>query len=341
MSSQKTNSTSESTWYVARRCLALVNRLQQGPTSRSTLLDEIYRQEDGAVELATLVKRFENDKQRLWDKLQIRIRYDRSVKGYIIAEWERPLFNLPDSHLKTLAFLADTFQPDTPNGSAVQDLVAILLGQMENGRRRVYDRARGVSPDIELRLRDSEEIALDVWEAVQYAYQHQQQLEFDYLSSQHADGQIRHHLVEPRGFYFTRRGHYRLRGFCLFNHGPNGRWHPNNFIHYRLSRIVPGSAKVLPQKISPLPRSIRPYLVIYELAPEIARLGISPQPELVGEPTILQMDGGWVRVESQTHDIFELARNLLYYGANCHVLGGKELLTEMRELVKGLSEVYV
>ena len=50
--------------------------------------------------------------------------------------------------------------------------------------------------------------------------------------------------------------------------------------------------------------------------------------------------GGWVRVEGRTLDVFDLARNLLYYGANCRVLGGPELLAEMRTLARELGEIY-
>lgn len=54
----------------------------------------------------------------------------------------------------------------------------------------------------------------------------------------------------------------------------------------------------------------------------------------------MTLDEGWVRVEGETHDVFHLARNLLYYGGNCRVLGGPELLKEMRQLVKNLGELY-
>jgi predicted DNA-binding transcriptional regulator YafY len=62
--------------------------------------------------------------------------------------------------------------------------------------------------------------------------------------------------------------------------------------------------------------------------------------ELVGEPEMLPLDGGWVRVSGKTTDVFNLSRNLLYYGKNCRVLGGKELLAEMRKLARELAEIY-
>ncbi|MCP4418629.1 MAG: WYL domain-containing protein, partial [Chloroflexi bacterium] len=252
----------------------------------------------------------------------------------------RPLLNLPDADIQTLAFLADTFQPDSPHAPQVQRLIDTLLNWLPPERQRIYQKAAGQLPDIDLRLRDSDEIAPDVWTAVLEAHNAKQQLSFDYLSSSHADGILRQHIVEPWYFYFSDRGHYRLRAYCLFNDGPHGPWHPNDYINYRVSRIVPGSARVLPTKLPPTPRAAKPYQVIYELAPEIGRFGVSHRPELIGEPALMEMDEGWVRVEGKTHDIFQLARNLLYYGANCRVLGGRELLREMRKLAAGLAEIY-
>ncbi|NKQ34065.1 MAG: WYL domain-containing protein [Chloroflexi bacterium] len=340
MANKRGRGISESSWYVARRCLDVVIRLQQGPATKAELLTAVYQTDDAAQDWQKLSLRFENDKIRLRDKLGIPIRYDKTVGGYVLGEGKRPLLNLPDADMQTLAFLADTFQPSSPHAPQVQHLIDTLLNWLPPERQHVYQKAAGQLPDIDLRLRDSDEIAPDVWTAVLAAHNAKQQLSFDYLSSRHADGLPRQHIVEPWYFYFSDRGHYRLRAYCLFNGGPNGRWHPNDYINYRVSRIVPGSARVLPTKLPPMPRAVRPYTVIYELSPEIARFGVSHRPELIGEPVVMEMDEGWVRVEGKTHDIFQLARNLLYYGTNCHVLGGRELVREMRGLVTGLAGVY-
>jgi predicted DNA-binding transcriptional regulator YafY len=314
--------------------------LQQGWATKQDLLKDIYAAEDTSEAPAAMAKRFEHDKRRLHQRLGVQVRYDKRVGGYILADWERPLLNLPDAEIETLAFLADTFQPDSPHAADVQRLIDTLVGWLSPERQEAYRRASGQLPDVELRLRDSAEIAPDVWETVLEAYNAKQQLAFDYLSSQHDDGIPRQHVVEPWYFYFSDRGHWRLRAYCLFNDGPHGPWHPNDYINYRVSRIAPDTAKILPTKLPPTPRLARPRRVIYELAPQIARFGVSHRPELLGAPKTMEMDEGWVRVEGETHDVFQLARNLLYYGANCRVLGGRELLREMRGLVEGLAEIY-
>lgn len=334
----------ESSWLAARRCLAILRRLQQEPAKKQALLTAVYAAEGheayGFATGAALDKRFERDKYRLREYLRVSIRYNRPAGGYVIEQAERPLLNLPDEDIATLALLADTFQADSPHAADVHQLIERLTSWLPEERQGLFKRAAGQQPTADLRLRDSEEIAADVWEAVVEAWQAKQELRFDYRSSQHEDGVLREHHVQPWDLDFTDRGHWRLRGYCLFNDGPYGPWCPNDYIPYRLSRIVAGSAKMLPRKLPGVRPRGKPRLVVFELSPQIARFGVSVRKEMSGEPKVQEMDGGWARVEGQTLDVFELARNLLYYGSNCRVLGGRELLDEMRELVSSLAEIY-
>lgn len=341
MSKEEKGGAPESMWHVARRCLTLLNHLQQGVSSKQALFAAIYLPENPTASTSTLNKRFENDKIRSWNHLGVRIRYDKDAKGYVLAEWERPLLNLADADLTTLAFLSDTFQSDAPHGLEVAQLIDRLASWLPPERQKRFRQVSGQQATADLRLRDSEPIAQDVWDAVNEAWQAKQELSFGYRSTQHDDGLPRQHHVQPWDLTFTERGHWRLRGYCLFNDGPNGPWHPNQYIHYRLSRIVPGSAEVHPRKLPPIRPNGRPFLVIFELAPQIARFGVSERRELIGPPTLMEMDEGWIRVTGKTHDVFDLARNLLYYGRHCRVLGGPELLKEMRGLARELGEMYL
>jgi predicted DNA-binding transcriptional regulator YafY len=334
----------ESHWHVSRRCLAILRYLQRGPARKQELLAAVYAAEGedayGWASGRALDKKFQADCRRVRENLCVDIKYRPEAGGYVIQGLERPLLNLPDAQLETLAFLAETFKPRSPHAVEVAQLLDSLLAWLPPARRRLVERARGLL-DVDLRQRDSDQIAPDVWEAVQEAYSARQQLQFDYLSSRHDDPIPRQHFVEPWEYYFdTERGHYYLRGYCLFNDGPHGPWNPNTYFYYRLGRIRPGSARILPYKLPPWPRTARTYDAVYELAPQIARMGVSRRPELADEPKVTTMDEGWVRVEGQTDDLFRLARNLLYYGANCRVLGGRELVKEMRELVTALAEMY-
>ncbi len=344
MQKKQGRGTSESTWLVMRRCLAIINRLQQGSATKNELLTAVYIAEGneayGNQVGRPLNRRFEEDKKRLRTHLDVDIRYDKTAKGYIIEDRERPLINLSDSHLETLATLADTYQPNTPHAPGIHQLIDQLTDWLPPERQKRVKRLSGQQPTPDLRLRDSEEISSDVWKAVLEAWQAKQEIQFDYLSSQHEDGIRRQHHIQPWDLYFSNRGHWHLRGYCLFNDGPNGHWEPRDYINYRVSRIVPESVEILPRKLPGIRPFGKPRSVVFELAPAIARFGVSQRPELIDGLAVMEMDEGWVRVEGKTHDIFQLARNLLYYGRNCRVLGGRELLQEIRKLTSDLAEIY-
>lgn len=332
----------ESHWLVMRRCLALVRRLQRGPARRDELLAAVYAAEGpdayGGVTGATLAKRFEADKRRLRQELHAPIVYDNMAGGYVLGACGRPLLDLPDDDLGALRFLADTFQADTPHAEEVQRLIDRLANWLPDDRRASLRHA-GKRPTPDVRQRDNEPIAADVWDKVLAAWQNRQELIFDYRTGHEAVVRRRHH-VQPWDVVFTDRGHYRLLGFCLSCEGPEGHTEPRDYRHYRLSRIVSGSVQVLPRQLPPIRPHGRPRRVVFELSPTIARFGVSARKELLGEPAVTTAADGWTRIEGQTRDVFELARNLLYYGDHCRVLGGAELLEEVKGVVKGLAALY-
>lgn len=321
----------------------MAQRLQRGPATREQLLAAVYasagQEAYGLTTGRALTKRFEADKRRLRQELALPIRYDAAAGGYVLDRPSHPLFDLPDDDLLTLAYLADTFQPDAPRAADVRQLIDRLVGRLPDDRQRLFRRAAGALPTADLRQRDSEPIDDGVWETVLAAHRARQELVFDYRGGEDKGAAHRHH-VQPWDVQFTDRGHWRLRGYCLSIDGRDGRIEPRDYRHYRLSRIAPGSARVLPRVLPPLRPLGRPRRAVFELSPRIARFGVSARRELLGEPTISPTAEGWVRVEGRTLDVFELARNLLYYGAHCRVLGGPELLGEVRGLVEELSQLY-
>jgi predicted DNA-binding transcriptional regulator YafY len=345
MAEKKVRQAPEAHWFVLARCLVLLRRIQRGPVKKRQLMNHVQlvlgEEAYGDLGSRAATARFENDKVRLRERLGIDLVYSREDGGYVIRSTERPLLDIANEHLETLAFLADTFQPGSPHAPQVQALIDTLIRWLGPDRRRTFERLRGIAPDMELRLRDSDEIAPDVWTAVLEAYNAGQQLRFYYISSHYEDGLPRQNVVEPWQLSFdTARGHYYLRAYCLWRRGPDGVTEPRAYRHYRVGRIQAGSAVVMPTKLPPFPRSAPRYEVVYELAPEIARLGVSHQPGLVGEQHTKPIANGWTLVTGQTENIFLLARNLLYYGAKCRVLGGSELLREMRQVAVGLAEFY-
>lgn len=345
MTTQRIKGKAESSWPVARRCLAMLLRLQQGPAQKQELLTAVRQLEGeeayGRHGPKALDRRFREDLARLEKYFDVEIRYSKADKGYVIVRRERPLLNLPDADIQTLAFLADTFQQDSPHALEVQQLVDRLVDWLPEERQKVYHQATGYQPTADLRLRDSEPIAPEVLAAIQEAWQARQEVQFDYLSPNYADGIPRQHRVQPWNLHFSDRGHLRLRGYCLFSDAEDSYHYYHDYVNYRLSRIVPGSVEILPRRLPAARPNGRLRQVIIELSPTITRFGVSQRKELVGEMKVRPLDEGWVRIEGQTHDVFELARNLLYYGVNCHVVGGQELLQETKELVRGLRTIYL
>jgi predicted DNA-binding transcriptional regulator YafY len=146
------------------------------------------------------------------------------------------------------------------------------------------------------------------------------------------------HRVEARKLYFDpARRHYYLWGYCHSAEGPYGIWSPRRFIRYRIGRIIPGSVQVLPDRFPAALPHVRTFQVRYRLSPRIARLGVSHH---FDNTQVEVDDDGTATVSATTDDLFLTARTLLYYGPNCEVLGGKELLREFRRLVQEMAALY-
>ncbi|MCX7856242.1 MAG: WYL domain-containing protein, partial [Anaerolineae bacterium] len=126
-------------------------------------------------------------------------------------------------------------------------------------------------------------------------------------------------------------------GWCRNISGPQGTTECQEYLYYRVGRIQ--HLRILPDIMPPvLPRG-RAYEVIYELAPEIARLGVTRHPEITVHRIERREDGSAV-VYGETHNLFWAVQRLLQYGAGCRVLGGPELLAEMRRVGGGMAGVY-
>jgi predicted DNA-binding transcriptional regulator YafY len=96
---------------------------------------------------------------------------------------------------------------------------------------------------------------------------------------------------------------------------------------------------VLPQKLSPLPPAAPRYAVEYELTPTVARLGVTRQPKIEIQEIERREDGSAL-VRGETDSLFWAVHALLHYGPNCRVLGGPEMLREMRQTVRKMATIY-
>lgn len=330
----------ESTWLVVSRCLAILRWAQRGPATWRELVEAVRREvgEDayGEAEGKALHRRLENDLARIRERLGVDIRYSRQEKGYIIYSLWTPLLDLPDEDLRTIAWLGRIFDEESPYSEEVHAFLNRIVFYLGHRRASLVGRYRH-GLELDLRRRDGEEISPDVMFRLERAVAEKRWVEFDYLSPQYEDGTPRRHRVAPVRVYFDPgRGHYYLYGWCRTIVAPHGVTDCRQYIYYRVGRIQ--RLRLLPDTVSALPRS-RTYAVLYELAPEIARLGVTRHPEITVHEVEHREDGSAV-VHGETPNLFWAVQRLLQYGALCRVLGGPELLAEMRRVVGEMAKLY-
>jgi predicted DNA-binding transcriptional regulator YafY len=333
----------ESQWLVIRRCLAIICRAQRGPASREELIQAVLLQEGPtaygeAVEEEARQTRFENDLGRIRDQLRVDLYFDRRADGYVIKDTWRPLLDLPDEDLATIAWLEQTFDHDSPQHDEVHALLGRLRFYLAPERRGKIERCRAALV-MDLGQRDEDKIPPVVWDGLTRALTQRQRVEFRYLSPHYEDGVPRRHVVDPYEppYFDTVRGHYYLRGWCRYSVGPLGRREISDYIYYRLGRM--SDLQVLPNKLPPFPPPARRYSVVYELTPQVARLGITRHRRIEIEATE-QRDDGSVLVRGTTDSVFWAIQALMHYRYNCRVLGGPEMLREMRATVQKMAEMY-
>jgi predicted DNA-binding transcriptional regulator YafY len=128
-----------------------------------------------------------------------------------------------------------------------------------------------------------------------------------------------------------------LRAYCRRVEGPEGTTYPEAHRTYRLGRIQ--AVEVLPEKLPPMAPSAPRYKVEYELAPQIARFGITRHPQIEVQEVEQREDGSAI-VRGETESVFWAVQALLHYGANWRVLGGAEVRREMQRVVQEMASVY-
>jgi len=327
----------ESQWAVVRRCLAIIRRAQRGPATREELWQAAVEEEGAEPAGEARWIRLAKDLARIRDELGVELRFERELGGYTIRETWLPLLDLPPEDLATIAWLEQTFGPDSPQHDPVHAFLGRLrlylpperLGELERQHTTLV---------LDLARRDQDPIASAVWEGLGRALASRRRVEFAYLSPQWEDATPRRQVVDPYERYFDpARGHYYLHGWCHYSVGPEGRQPVERYIDYRLGRIR--DLCLLPERLPLQPPRPPCYAVEYELAPEVARLGVS-RPRGITVREVLPYEDGRARVVGESDNLFSAVQALLHYGAACRVLGGPELLARMRATVRKMAENY-
>ena len=309
-----------------RRLLLLV-RLLRGPAGVEDLREAV-RQALGSAYEGLSIRTLEYDLHCLRQEWRAELEYRRSGRHYVLGALPFPWLDLPDEDLKALAFLYHNFPLTAPHGNEVRALLDRLVALLPEERRRQVLRLRTI-PELDLEVLDRDEVAPDVWAAVEEAVVRRRQLAFVYRPARRGgeEGRDHRHVVEPYEVELQ-DGHYYLEGYCLRVQVGSEERRNAGTLRYRLSRMVPGTAQVLPAQIPPGRRPTYTYTLRYLLGPEIACGGVTPR---FPETQVNLLPDGSAEVKARTSNLWRARQILLRYGEHCQVLEPEELVVMMRE----------
>ena len=300
-------------FFALQRSLSILRHLQREAADRFTLM-ELVQLDVGfdsyeEVQSKAAERAFEGDIKRLKD-LGVDIAYDRKANCYRLGSYgDFCPVGLSEEMLNTLAFLSETFEPETPNGDRVQQLIRTIADWLPTSQRDSLA-GRRQRLRIDLRRKDDDEVPPVVQNAIDRAINQRRLLRFAYRSPSQADGVPRVHTVQPWGMHFdTVRRHLYLDAYRVQVSGPYGDRRKRQWQRYRPGRILEGDIEVLPDRLPPEPpRRVR-HRLEYLLAPAIARLG-----EITRHFDDMEIHetnkDGWVRVTATTDDLFRAVRSV-------------------------------
>lgn len=325
-----------------KRSLCILRRLALGPADRETLADYVSVDFGGAaygdLRNKSEIKTLENDLTRLRDW---GVQYEYAEGEYRLLSYGTfdPVA-LSEQELNTLAFLAETFAPESVNSTAVQALIRRVADWLSEAQRDSLP-GRRQRWRIDLGRRDQDVIDPEVEEKIDQALAGRRLLRFAYLSPSYTDGAPRVYTVQPwqRSIDAAARHRY-LEVFILEVQTADGTvTRRREWANLRLGRILSSAITVLPEKFAPTPPRRRRYALDYLLSPDIARLG-----EISRHFDDMQVHetgpDGWVRVTATTTDLFAAVQQLLRYGHNCKVSGGPEARGRMEAIVAAMARNY-
>jgi predicted DNA-binding transcriptional regulator YafY len=330
-----------SSWLVLRRGLALVRGLLRGPASAADLLAAVKHDlgpDAYSAEAKAALLAFKHDRAALKEHLGIEIRFNRREGVYELAGLgDTPWLDLSDEALGVIALLYGTFGQTGPATASVRQFLDLIVGLLPEERLPIL-RSRRQVLHIELRELDEHSLSERARQVVAQAIAERRRLGFRYQAAAQDDRQPRYHEVEPYEMVL-REGHYYLEAYDLFSRGEqHGRVKQERLRYFRMQGVLDDDMlQVLPERLPPGRHRAKSFPVRYHLAAPAARHGVSPH--FADTQVELQTDGSAI-VTATITDIWDAVRTLLRYGDSCTVLGGDEVLGEMRKRVAGMARNY-
>jgi hypothetical protein len=144
-------------------------------------------------------------------------------------------------------------------------------------------------------------------------------------------------VLRPMASSFRNSGHTYLDA-TLIEVQPPGSEQLFAALDYRLDRIVPGTAQVLPTPLPPERPKARTWTLRYRLHPDVARG--EDVAALFPDTRIEYGDDGSALVSATVSNL-SIARDvLLHYGDRCRVIDPPELIDLIRETVDAMGSLY-
>jgi len=217
----------------------MLGRLTEGEASRNDLIRHVCVVVEDAYECSPFDS-FVRD-LRLLRCLGFQIQFCRGQGTYRLERFDHPTLQIQLSRpaLEALALLKATFQ-GLPHHERVEALISDLSARLPEEVRRKLD--RDPLPRLAIAPADRWWASRNNLVTVEKAIERHQLLEFLYRSPKQPEtAEPKRHRVEPYNLEY-RDGHLYFEGYNL----KTGRVYP-----YRVDRIVPGSARILPDVFTP------------------------------------------------------------------------------------------
>ncbi|HMO59310.1 MAG TPA: WYL domain-containing protein [Roseiflexaceae bacterium] len=327
-----------SSFFTFRRRMVLVRLLLREPRSSADLIAAV-RAELGAESYPSAAAvALKHDFDALRNEYGCVIRYQHAGRYYRLFDLgELTLFDLPNSCLEALAFLDASFPAGSaiPEYAAIRELFERVIAMLPPERRSAAVHGADLSR-LQLPAIPAERIDRATLAVVRRAIKQRRELVFEYLSNFDTDTP-RRHRVAPYTVFFRPEGHGYLDA-TLLDAEPRSVEVIGSALHYRLDRIVAGSARVLPQILPPQRVAPPAYRLCYHLLPVVARRrDIAVYfPDTVIE---YQPDGSAL-VRATITNLWQARQVLLRYGSACRIIAPAELVVLMRQAATELAALY-
>lgn len=324
-----------SSWVTFRRRLFLVRQLLRSPASAEELITRVQTELGVNGYPANAAAALKHDLDSLKGEYDCRIVYRRDQGKYVIVDLgELALLDLPPQSLEALALLDASYPAGSanPTHASIRALIDQVIQMLPNRAQTHLHTRRSATRQ----KAPSGRIDPHVLAAVRQAIEEKRELTFRYWGLSNGEAP-RRHRVAPYGIFFRNNGCTYLDA-TLLEVQPPGAEQLFTPVDYRLDRIVPGTAQVLPTPLPP-ERLRAPALTLrYWLHPEVVQRGEGWS--FFPNAHVEYSDDGSALVTATVSNLSVARDVLLRYGDRCRVIEPPELIDLIRETVDAMASLY-